>query len=159
MLLMPWCCWCADVADALMLLMPWCCWCADAADSRMLLIPRCCWCAGADVCVAVVVAGVVDQDQNQDQVMDLSLAFCSSLMRPRIVFHDWGKFFLHLRQLLHVANHISHQELLFMRATSGRGQNLPLIKILLCSHNIFIRLPCQGCIYERQYWNYYSGKS
>ena len=50
LLLMRWCCWCADAdaaADALMLLMRWCrccCWCADAADA---LIPWCCWCADA----------------------------------------------------------------------------------------------------------------
>ena len=61
MLLMHWCCWCADAADALillmllmrwctdapnalMLLMHWCCWCADAADA---LMRWCCWCADA----------------------------------------------------------------------------------------------------------------
>ena len=50
MLLMHWCCWCADAdaaADALMLLMHWCCWCADAADALMLLMRWCCWCADA----------------------------------------------------------------------------------------------------------------
>ena len=43
-LLMRWCCWCADAADALMLLMLWCCWCADAADAADALILLTLWC-------------------------------------------------------------------------------------------------------------------
>ena len=82
MLLMRWCCWCADVADVLMLLMLlmrgccwccWCCWCADAvdaADALMLLIRWYCWCTDALMLL----------NQDQDQLADLSIAFCSSYL-------------------------------------------------------------------------------
>ena len=58
MLLIRWCCWCANAADALllMLLMRWCCWWADTADELILLMVTdvlmqlmwwCCWCVVA----------------------------------------------------------------------------------------------------------------
>ena len=49
MLLMRWCCWCADVADAMLLLMllRCCYWSADAADALLLLMYCCCWCIDA----------------------------------------------------------------------------------------------------------------
>ena len=41
------------------------------------------------MCVTVVVdvVGVVDQDQDQDQLVDLSIAFCSSLVAYFIAFN------------------------------------------------------------------------
>ena len=88
MLLMRWYCWCSDDADVLMLLMHWCTtlmrWCCWCADVLMLLIRWCCWCASADAsilmhwCWCAYDDGVVDQDQDQDQLADLSGAFCSS---------------------------------------------------------------------------------
>ena len=51
-LLMLWCCWYADAADALLLmhrctaLMRWCCSCADVADTMMLLMCQC-WCVSS----------------------------------------------------------------------------------------------------------------
>ena len=59
LLLLRWCCWCADAAAALRLLKCWWCWCtvaanllllrmrwcADAADALMLLMHRSFWCA------------------------------------------------------------------------------------------------------------------
>ena len=49
-LLMLWCCWYADTADALLhwctALMCWCCSCADVADTMMLLMCQC-WCVSS----------------------------------------------------------------------------------------------------------------
>ena len=39
--------WCADPADALILLLHWSCWCAYLADALTVLVRWCCWCADA----------------------------------------------------------------------------------------------------------------
>ena len=84
MLLMCWCCWCNVAANVMLLLMRCCCWCIDAANVLMcwcidafdaLLIRWCCWCAdAADVLLLLMLL-----NQNQNQVVDLSIAFCSRL--------------------------------------------------------------------------------
>ena len=80
MLLMHWCCWCSDVVDVLI------CWCTEAADVLMPILIRRCWCTDDNdgggcmwVVGVVVVVGVLHWDHDQDQLADLSSAFCSSL--------------------------------------------------------------------------------
>ena len=67
-LLMRWCCWCADPADAPILLMRWSWWCTDADDALMLLMYWWCWCTDALMLL----------NQDQDLLADLSIAICSS---------------------------------------------------------------------------------
>ena len=111
------------------------------------------------MCVAVVVVGVVDQDQNQDQVMDLSIAFCSSLMRPRIVFYDRGKFFSTFATASACGQPYFPPGIAIYEGDKRTGPEFTADKNSPLLTQYFFRLPCQGCIYERQYWNYYSGNS
>ena len=86
-------------------------WCTDG---DALMVMHWCWCTGADV---LVVVGVVDQDDDQDQLADLSGAFCF-VENPRI-FWDPRVFLisrgivwemgLWINQLIH-SFHILSQE-------------------------------------------------
>ena len=96
MLLMRWCCWCADAAyfvDALMrwcadTLMRWCCWWANTADVLMLLMLMmrwCCWWADAAVAMMLWCSAMVQFRRTEGNICNNKKQMCCpwvSLLSP-----------------------------------------------------------------------------